>query len=135
MKAVYDCLVAGAGPAGGLLVGDAASLADPLLGEGIYYAMRSAQLAAQVTGEPLEGALDLSSYTQLIDTQIRGEFRYARLMAEIYYPLPALGYQLCKGSKVIREGIITVIQGKTRYGEFFWSVMRNLPRVLSEELR
>jgi len=57
------------------------------------------------------------------------------LMAEIYYPLPALGYRLCRGSKIIREGIIEIVQGKMRYGEFFWGVMRNLPRVLSEGLR
>lgn len=119
----------------GLLVGDAASLTDPLLGEGLYYAMRSAQLAAQVIEEALEGTLDLSSYTQLIDTQIRREFRYARFMAEIYYCLPALGYRLFRGSKVIREGIVKVVQGQMRYGEFFWSVMRNLPWVLSEGLR
>ena len=35
----------------------------------------------------------------------------------------------------LREGIIEVVQGKMRYGEFFWSVMRNLPRALSEGLR
>lgn len=119
----------------GLLVGDVASLADPFLGEGIFYAMRSAQLAAQVIDEADQAALDLSSYTQLIDTQIRREFRYARLIAEIYYRLPSLGYRLFRGSTIIREGIIKVVQGKMRYGEFFWSVMRDLPRVLSEGLR
>lgn len=119
----------------GLLVGDAASLADPFLGEGIYYAMRSAQLAAQVIDEAHQEALDLSSYTPLVDTQIRREFRYARFIAEICYRFPALGYRLFRGSKVIRERIVKVVQGEMRYGEFFWSVMRDLPRVLREGLR
>lgn len=119
----------------GLLVGDAASLAPPFLGEWIFYAMRSAQLAAQVIDEADQAALDLSSDTQLFDTQIRREFRYARLIAEIYYRLPSLGYRLFRGSTIIREGIIKVVQGKMRYGGFFWSVMRDLPRVLSEGLR
>lgn len=39
------------GNANVLLVGDAAGLADPFIGEGIYYAHRSAQLAAQAALE------------------------------------------------------------------------------------
>ena len=36
-----------------LLVGDAAALVDPFLGEGIYYAIRSGQFAAEVIGGAL----------------------------------------------------------------------------------
>lgn len=93
-------------------MGDAASLADPLLGEGIYYAMRSAQLAAQVTGEALEGALDLSSYTQLIDTQIRGEFRYARLMAEIYYLFLPRGIGCARARRSSGRGSLRSSRGR-----------------------
>ena len=52
----------------GLLVGDAAGLVDPFSGDGIYYAIRSAQMAAPAVVEELSSGVNgLSSYQQGID--------------------------------------------------------------------
>jgi geranylgeranyl reductase family protein len=68
-----------------LLTGDAAGLADPLLGEGIYYAQRSAELASQAVCEALKEDRDLKApgnkiaerYLQLLQENIFPEYIYA----------------------------------------------------------
>lgn len=55
-----------------LLLGDAASLAEPLTGEGIYYAIKSAKLAARIIYQGLQdNSLGLSRYTQQINLTLK----------------------------------------------------------------
>ncbi|MDI6783228.1 MAG: NAD(P)/FAD-dependent oxidoreductase, partial [bacterium] len=57
-----------------LLVGDAAGLVDPFLGEGIYYAIRSGQLAAQTIQKALSGKLQtLAEYEERVNAEIGKE--------------------------------------------------------------
>ncbi len=78
-------------PGGGnmLLVGDAAGLADPFLGEGIYYAHRSAELAAQAViaafARP-EAALAL--YRESFRRCLLPEMRYAWAGRQVIFALP-----------------------------------------------
>lgn len=66
-----------------LLVGDAAGYYDPFTGEGIYHALRSAQLAAQVATHAL-AARDLSAAALARYDQLhRQEFRGKRLIEAI----------------------------------------------------
>jgi geranylgeranyl reductase family protein len=72
-----------------LLLGDACGLADPLLGEGIYYAHKSAQLAAMAAVQSFSNpnkALNL--YKQYIDDNILRELRYIRAGRQIIFSLP-----------------------------------------------
>jgi len=50
-----------------LVVGDAAGLVDPLFGEGIYYALRSARVAAEVVAEALEAGGSPAQLTSILD--------------------------------------------------------------------
>ena len=82
-----------------LLVGDAAGLVDFWTGEGIYYAIRSAQTAASVVRNFLGGeAPDLTEYERLIDRDIMPELRVARTMTKIAVMFPRLAYTLMKTS-------------------------------------
>jgi flavin-dependent dehydrogenase len=76
-----------------LLIGDAAGLADPFLGEGIYYAHRSAQLAAQAVLEsrscPPAAAV---RYQGSFRRTIYPELRYARAGRQILFSLPSSLY-------------------------------------------
>ena len=62
-----------------LLVGDACGLADPLLGEGIYYAHRSAQIAARSIIQSAPGSMDLQrTYRRLMTRHLFRELRWIR---------------------------------------------------------
>ncbi len=73
-----------------MLVGDAGHLVDPLLGEGIYYAVRSGQLAAKsVTAMLGNSAIHhLSEYEMLVAAEFGPEFRVAGRLGKIIYGLP-----------------------------------------------
>lgn len=76
-----------------LLAGDAAGMADPFLGEGIYYAHRSGALAARAViacrGRP--GAA-LAVYTAAYRALIYPELRYARAGRGLVFSLPPALY-------------------------------------------
>ena len=64
-----------------LLVGDAAGLMDFWTGEGIYYAVKSAQAAAPAIAAYLEGATrDFTAYEATIDGELMPELRIARTL-------------------------------------------------------
>ena len=75
-----------------LLAGDAAGLVDPLLGEGLYNAIRSGQLAARAV--ILDDSAHTSAgsiYNRLLET-VRRDLRLCRLSALCFYRLPNFGY-------------------------------------------
>jgi len=79
-----------------MLLGDACGLADPLLGEGIYYAHKSACLAAsavmQSYGEPQDA---LTRYSRYLTREIIAELKYIRLARQIIFSLPGnWGYKI-----------------------------------------
>ena len=82
-----------------LLIGDAAGLLDFWTGEGIYYALRSAQTAAPSIQDYLGGkAADLKQYEAAIDRELMPELHIARTLARVGVWLPKLGYSLLKNS-------------------------------------
>ena len=69
-----------------LLVGDACGLADPLLGEGIYYAHRSAQIAARSIIRSGPGSVDLArSYQRALSGQLLSELRWIKTFRNILH--------------------------------------------------
>jgi geranylgeranyl reductase family protein len=79
-----------------LLLGDACGLADPLLGEGIYYAHKSACLAARAIMESYGEPQDvLTRYSHYLNREIIAELKYIRLARQIIFSLPGnWGYNL-----------------------------------------
>jgi geranylgeranyl reductase family protein len=62
-----------------LLVGDAAGLIDPVVGEGIYYALHSGQLAAETIAEAVRlGDARLTDYQRKIDRIIQPELQVSK---------------------------------------------------------
>jgi geranylgeranyl reductase family protein len=72
-----------------LLVGDAAGLVDPFIGEGVRYAIGSARLAAKAILRD-----DLSGYEAEIWQEIGHSLATAGQVAGLYYRLPWLSYQI-----------------------------------------
>jgi len=78
-----------------LLVGDAAGLTDPLFGEGIYYAIRSAQLASESILHALKtGAFDFRSYADSFQKETGREFLVLQWIRHIFDLFPRTIYEL-----------------------------------------
>jgi geranylgeranyl reductase family protein len=103
-----------------LLVGDAGGIVDPLLGEGIYHAHRSAQLAAESiifchrNGRRGEA---LKDYTAALARRIIPDLRYARAGRNLVYSLPQNWYYpvLTAFLRIIRHACEETIQGRRTY--------------------
>jgi geranylgeranyl reductase family protein len=103
-----------------LLVGDAGHLVDPLFGEGIYYAVRSGQLAARaVLGRLHDRCASLFEYDHALEREIYPEFRIASRMARIVYSFPQLCYRLMHNYQEVIRLYYGVLQGRTTYQGFF----------------
>ena len=104
-----------------VIVGDAAGFADPLLGEGIYYAQRSAELAAQAVLTLIEENKMFDQmehyYVPLIKQHLLTEFEYAgRIRKAIFgYFSPIDFYLLGKIMNFYGDKLIEAIHGIRSY--------------------
>ncbi|HKW86767.1 MAG TPA: geranylgeranyl reductase family protein [Nitrospiraceae bacterium] len=103
-----------------LLVGDAGHLVDPLFGEGIYYAVRSGQMAAaSVLGSFHDRQRSLLDYELAVNREIYPEFRIASRLARIVYTVPRLCHRLMHRSQEVIKLYYDVLQGRETYQTFF----------------
>ena len=93
------------------LIGDAAGLIDVFLGEGIYYAIRSAELAAHAIIEtrltPGKGA-----YTALLKRELLGSIEYSRKNAGIFFRRQKSAFQRMATSPLIQSICSDLVSGK-----------------------
>lgn len=100
----------------GLLLGDAAGLLDPLTGEGIYYAIRSAQIAAPIIGQGFQGGtIDLSGYHDTMVREIMPELRASRALARIFTWFPGLYFNGIEGSDRLWRASCRLLRGEESY--------------------
>ena len=103
-----------------LLVGDAAHLVDPLFGEGIYYAVRSGQLAADsILTQVKDRRRSLADYQEAVRREIYEEFRVAARMASLVYSFPYLCYRLLPRYQNILMLYYDVLRGRETYRTFY----------------
>jgi geranylgeranyl reductase family protein len=100
----------------GLLLGDAAGLLDPLTGEGIFFAVRSAQIAAPVIARCLQGTEpDLSDYQVAVDRELTPELRAARSLARLFAWLPGLYFHAIDRSPRLWRASCRLLRGEETY--------------------
>ncbi|MGQ0810127.1 MAG: geranylgeranyl reductase family protein [Nitrospiraceae bacterium] len=103
-----------------LLVGDAGHLVDPLFGEGIYYAVRSGQMAATtVLGSLHDQQRPLLDYELAVKRELYPEFRIASRMARIVYSFPRLCHSLMHRYEEVIKLYYDVLGGRETYQSFF----------------
>jgi len=103
-----------------LLVGDAGHLVDPLFGEGIYYAVRSGQLAAEsILSQVKDERRSLTDYEEAVRREIYEEFRVAVRMASIVYSYPRLCHRLLPRYQNIVMLYYDVLRGRETYQTFY----------------
>jgi flavin-dependent dehydrogenase len=101
-------------------VGDAAHLIDPLFGEGIYYAVRSGQLAAEsILKQVNDRRRSLADYEEAVRREIYEEFRVAARMAGIVYSYPRLCHRLLSRYQNIVMLYYDVLRGRETYQTFY----------------
>jgi geranylgeranyl reductase family protein len=116
-----------------LLVGDAANLADAWMGEGIYYAILSARLAADVVYAALrENRPDLSGYTFQVRRQIARQLDRARQFAALVYALPQVCSVLMGSSAWMQEIVFSALRGNRTYQQMTNGLLWGAPRILAE---
>jgi flavin-dependent dehydrogenase len=99
-----------------LLLGDAAGFADPLTGEGIYYAVRSAQLAASVIEDFLQGhTVGLGKYQGLVETELIPDLAVAGKVAKVLSRFPQQAFTLLHQSKEVWKLICGLMYGELSY--------------------
>lgn len=96
-----------------LLAGDAAGLVDALTGEGIYYAVRSGQIAGQVAAEGATPEL----YTRRVREQIVTELSVARRLAAAFYARPRLAYEVGVRNPRVNDAMMDALMGRRSYAD------------------
>lgn len=115
-----------------VLVGDAGHLVDPLLGEGIYYAIRSGQLAAASVAATLRNATHrLEEYERNAEDEFGGEFRVAARLAKIIYGLPRswhwwAGRTFPDGYQRVLRRYCEFLQGRETYQTLWAKILQRL---------
>jgi len=96
-----------------LLLGDAAGLVDPFSGEGIYSAVRSAQLAAPYLADFLKNGF--SSFQPLqeeIDRTLMPELECSRLFRELFMSCPSFFHRKLKTSDRWWNAMARILRGE-----------------------
>ena len=96
------------------LVGDAANLVDPLTGEGLCYAHKSAQIVSQVIIENQKDTKNISNlYNERINEEIINKLKKAKFYRSILWSSPKIVYRILVslGAKYFHKKITNIIQG------------------------
>jgi geranylgeranyl reductase family protein len=118
-----------------LLVGDAAHLMDPLLGEGIYYAVRSGMLAAEAIIASKERGLSPSdAYQAAVHTQISENLKWALQFSRFVFRFTKLAYRTLKHYRELGDLYIRVLEGRESYQGFVTRVKARMRDLLKGRL-
>lgn len=115
-----------------VLTGDAGGFADPFLGEGIFYAIRSGQMAAQAVARALNGEAELADYTREANARFHAEFRYTRSFAQLFYRLPGLMCRALKRSRSLQEFTISILEADFSFRRAYQRLPLRSVRLLRE---
>jgi flavin-dependent dehydrogenase len=121
---------------GWAMIGDSAGLVDPITGEGLYYALRSAELCA---GALLAGRPD--EYRSLLKQEVLTELRLAARVSQRFYSGQIFGdsvlermVSLTSQSASFRDLMSDLFAGIQGYRDLRARLYRILPAVMAERL-
>jgi len=112
---------------GVVVVGDAASLCDPFLAEGLRPALISgceaaAALDGWLRGEPTA----LAAYSARMRQRWGESMAWGRRIAQAFYRLPKVGYQLGVKRPTAPQRIAQILSGEMGYGDIAQRVIKRL---------
>jgi flavin-dependent dehydrogenase len=108
-------------------VGDAASLCDPFLAEGLRPSLMSGCEAAASLDSWLNGTQpDLSNYSKRMRERWGDSMAWGRRIAQVFYRFPNVGYQLGIKRPTAPQRIAQILSGEMGYGDIAQRVIRRL---------
>jgi len=112
----------------GLLVaGDAASLCDPFLAEGLRPALMSGCRSGEALDAWLGGDREaLTNYTRSLRSEWGESMAWGKRIAQVFYRLPKVGYQLGIKRPTAPQRIAQILSGDMGYGDIAQRVIRRL---------
>ena len=110
-----------------LAVGDAASLCDPFLAEGIRPSLISSYYAAESIDKCLCREVDdLNNYSKKINNEWGKSMAWGKRIAQIFYRFPKTGYQMGVKRKTAPKRIAQILSGEMNYEDIAKRVIRRL---------
>ena len=110
-----------------MVVGDAASLCDPFLAEGLRPALLSGVRAAEAVDRFLAGdAGALDSYSTVMRAQWGDSMAWGRRIAQVFYRVPKVGYQIGIKRPTAPQRIAQILSGEMGYGDIAQRVIKRL---------
>ncbi len=120
-----------------LLAGDAAGFVDPLCGEGIPYAVRSGQLAAECVHELLHGRRpkEVVSYTARCQQAFGSHLRQALYASNVLHRWPNVFLRLLSSSEAAVHRYLGVLRGESTYLQFLSWLVTQVPGLAMKRRR
>ena len=117
-----------------ILAGDAAGWVDPFQGEGMAYAIRSGQLAAETLLEAARrddfSRRSLAAYKRRCDEAFGRDLRAARLIAYVVHWWPSVLLRSVRSTETVLTEYMRVPRGDLSYRDFLRWVLGRAPRFL-----
>ena len=119
-----------------ILIGDAAHLVDPWLGEGLYYALASGQLAAKCIIESEQNNdYEISHYSEQIHSTLVPELAAARKLSLLINLLPLVNVLALKASPTLQQMIIDLLRGEISHTQLWKTLKKHFPKLIWKILR
>lgn len=116
-----------------VLVGDAAGLADPFWGEGIFYGIKSGLIASEVIVQALErnrGSINLKLYSKRVREELNRDLRYARFFSKIFYRVPDKIKTILVEDPNASQLMMDVMKGTYTYKRYLKTIIWRFPLLL-----
>ncbi|HUT35170.1 MAG TPA: geranylgeranyl reductase family protein [Planctomycetota bacterium] len=121
-----------------LLCGDAAGFADAWTAEGIAYAIRSGQIAAEVIGRAAAGTANptcLQEYPALCHREFGRGLRHSFLLAALLHGLSGLTYRVLASNERALAKTLELPAGRASHGEVLRWLLWRFPWLVLGSLR
>ena len=119
-----------------LLVGDAAGLADPFTGEGMYYAFINGQIASkQILNYFSSKNYDLAfEYNRNISSKLFDVHKWAKLYESLFHHFPNLSFWFGSENFIGNEIVNSFIIGEIKYNEIFKILKYPFKRIFGKKM-
>jgi len=116
-----------------LLVGDAAGFVDSFYGEGIAYAIRSGQIAAELISEILlqsEKLSRLQDYQAATESEFGRNLRYSLTLSRLMHRFPGILFKIFTGNEEVIDKYLEVAASRRTYKSYLKWLIPRVPKFL-----